>query len=347
MKVKNPNRLRWMFGVLLLAALACQSTTATPTATPAPASTSAQNTVPSGPPTQNPNAPVNLPTKHLDNAGDQNSSVDATKKMAPGGETFVQGLYERPFNANTMDVYFPYVDIVNIQGFKDDTWGYATITMSGADASGHLPAKYGVELDINRDGRGDWLILANNPSATDWTTQGVQAWKDANGDVGGKTPMYADKMGGDGYETLVFDQGKGDNPSDVFAKVDANDPNTVVIAFKLSMLGNPPSYAMGGWAGTDALNPVLFDMNDHMTHQQAGSPLPDLTTYPLKALSEIDNTCRLAIGFAPKGNEPGLCKTAIVPNAPSVPGAPPPPGCTNGPCSYGQMPYPNCQCIPG
>jgi len=342
MKVKNPNRLKWMFGVLLLGALACQNTTATPppttASTPVPATL-----IPSGPPTQNPNAPVDLPVKRSDQAGDVNSSNMATKKGAAGGEAFAQGLYERPFNATTMDTYFPYLDIINLEGFKDDTWGYATITMAGADANGHLPAKYGVELDLNKDGRGDWLILASNPSSTDWTTQGVQAWKDSNGDVGGATPMYADKIGGDGYETLVFDQGKGDNPNDAWVKIAANDPNTVEIAFKLSMLGNPASYALGGWAGTSMLNPALFDLNDHMTHQQAGSPLHDLTTYPLKALAEIDNTCRLAIGFAPTGKEPGLCKTTI---APSGPGAPPPPGCTNT-CSYGQMPYPNCQCIPG
>jgi hypothetical protein len=93
-----------------------------------------------------------------------------------------------------MDTYFPYLDIVDTQGFKDETWGYATISTSGTDANGHLPGKYGVELDLNKDGRGEWLILVPNPASTEWTTQGVQAWNDANGDVGGGTQLLRMKL---------------------------------------------------------------------------------------------------------------------------------------------------------
>jgi hypothetical protein len=246
--------------------------------------------------------------------------------MAPGGDTFVNDLYERPFNTNTMDTYFPYIDIVDTQGYLDDTWGYATITLSGADANGKLSGKYGVELDLNRDGRGDWLIIASNPASTDWSTQGVQAWKDANGDVGGTIPIVADKASnGDGYETLVFDQGKNtDNLDGAWVRISPDDNKTVTLAFKLSMLGNPKSYAIGAWAGTD-LNPGSFDVNDHMTHIQAGDPNPKLQLYPLKNLSEIDNTCRLAVGFAATGKEPGLCQTLIIKRSPDQP--PPPKVC--------------------
>jgi len=41
----------------------------------------------------------------------------------------------------------------------------------------------------------------------------------------------------------------------------------------------------------------MFDYNDHMTHAQAGDPNPNIQLYSIKALSEIDNTCRLSIGF--------------------------------------------------
>jgi hypothetical protein len=102
------------------------------------------------------------------------------------------------------------------------------------------------------------------------------------------------------------------------------------------MLGDPKSYAMGAWAGND-LNPAMFDYNDHMTHEQAGSPLPGLTLYPLKGLPEIDNTCRLAIGFAASSNVPGSC-AADVKNKPN-------PNCTNT-CPYGFKPN-TCQCNPG
>ncbi len=308
MKLKLPARLFWVCGVLVVAALACQNTL-TPggsaTATPS-GSGGAQAPSPQG---ETAGAPGDLPAKRADQGGDVDSSTDAKHKAVPGGDIFVAGLYERPLNANTMDTYFPYIDIVNFQGYKDATWGYGAITLNNTDANGKLPAKYGVELDLNKDGRGDWLILASAPDSTTWTTQGVKAWTDTDGDVGGGTPMYADKntSNGDGYEALAFDQGSGKNPDDVWVRIASGDKETIDIAFKLSMLGNPESFAMGAWAGTDALDPSKFDFNDHMTHAAAGSPLLTYKVYPLKQLAEIDNTCRLAIAFPASGKVPGLC----------------------------------------
>ena len=304
-----PSRLSTLAAfMVLLAATACQLKTAngsTPTSGPA-AST------PSGPPpVPSPAAvPVDLPTSRLDQAGDVNSLPNAKAKGVSGGDVFVQGLFERPFNANTMDQYFPYLDIVQAQGYKDDTWGYATITLANADPNGALPGQYAVELDLNKDGRGDWLIRASSVTSTQWSRQGVQAWKDTDGDVGGAAIMAADNNvgGGDGYETLVFDQGKGSLSDGAFARIKPDDPKTVEIAFKLDMLGNPASYAMGAWAGTN-IDPSLFDYNDHMTHVQAGSPNPGDKIYPIKQMAEIDNTCRLAIGFTPTTDIPGLCET--------------------------------------
>ncbi len=255
-------------------------------------------------------SPVDLPASRLDEGGDVNSIKNAKKKSVSGGDIFIDGLFERPFNANTMDTYFPYLDITDTQGYKDDTWGYATITLANTDPNGALPGEYALELDLNKDGRGDWLIRASSVKSTSWSTTGVQAYKDTDGDVGGVSIMAADKnvSSGDGYETLVFDQGKGSLTDGAWARISPTDPKTVEIAFKLSMLGNPTSYAMGSWAGSN-IDPKLFDYEDHMTHAQAGSPNPGDTIYPIKQMAEIDNTCRLAIGFAPTGKEPGLCAT--------------------------------------
>jgi hypothetical protein len=316
MNIRTSNRFLWLLGSLILISIACQGTS-----TPSP-SASTQDKQPGQPPpaaTEIKDVPVSLPEKRENQAGDPDSSPNANRKLVSAGEKFVRGLFERPFNAETMDTYFPYLDIVDTQGYKDNTWGFATISLSNIDANGALPGNYGVELDLNRDGRGEWLILAANPSSTDWSVQGVQAWTDANGDVGGRTPMSADEnQPGDGYEVLVFDQGHGEYTDEVWVRVSADDPRTIAFAFSLAMLGNPDSYAMGAWAGSEMLDPALFDMNDHMTHMQAGSPLPDLFVYPLKELAEIDNTCRIAIGFVPTGSEPGLCQTFI----PGEPGAP-------------------------
>jgi hypothetical protein len=330
MKLGIPKRLFFIFAVLIIAVPACNLNTTQPdpptsAVIPISAPTSAPTATPV-PTKQLGDVPGDIPVKHLDQATDTNSSVDAAKKRVPGGDSFVNDVYERPFNANTMDTYFPYIDILQTLGYKDDTWGYATISLFGTDANGHLPAKYGVEIDLNRDGRGDWLIIVSNPSSTTWSTQGVQAWKDTNGDVGGNVPVVADKAStGDGYETLVFDQGKdSSNPDGAWARVSPADNKTLELAFKLSMLGSPKSYAMGAWAGTD-LNPALFDYNDHMTHAQAGDPDPGIQLYPLKGLAEIDNTCRLAIGFVSNAKEPGLCLTFIRHRQVEGPGIPPPP----------------------
>ena len=183
--MKTSSRLVGMWVALLFAALACQITGGSrpPSGSPSSASTpSSASSSPSSP--ANPGvSPASLPATRLDQAGDVNSASNATAKMVSGGDVFVQGLYERPFNANTMDKYFSYIDIIDTQGFMDDTWGYATITLEADDVNGHLPAQYAVELDLNRDGRGDWLIRVSNPSTTTWSTQGVQAWKDTDGDV--------------------------------------------------------------------------------------------------------------------------------------------------------------------
>ena len=317
MKLKMSTRFVWALSMLFLTIIACTAT-GKPTAVPSLAPTT------SSPPTSTQLAPAaqgvspaDLPSQRLDQAGDINSSSMATAKNAPSGDVFVQGLYERPFNANTMDTYFPYMDIVSIQGFKDDTWGYLTITLAGTDKNGQLPAQYAAELDLNKDGRGDWLIRASNPSSTTWTTQGVQAWKDTDGDVGGVVPMAADAKpdGGDGYETLVFDQGKGNLPDGAWVRISPNDPKTVQIAFKLSMVGSPSSFAMGAWAGAN-IDPSMFDFNDHMTHAQAGDPNQGYPqVYPIKALAEIDNTCRLAMGFVPTSSVPGLCESPQIQHA--------------------------------
>ena len=124
MKPKNLNRLAWALGALLIVAVACQGTgsasnsgtpisqgNATPTSSPVPTATSSS--------AQSSDPPGALPASFLDQAGDVNTSSMATAKNISGGDVFVQGLYERPFNTNTMDTYFPYMDIVHIKGYKD------------------------------------------------------------------------------------------------------------------------------------------------------------------------------------------------------------------------------------
>jgi hypothetical protein len=68
----------------------------------------------------------------------------------------------------------------------------------------------------------------------------------------------------------------------------------------------------------------MFDFNDHFTHEQAGAASRGFEVfYPIKGLYAVDGSCRVAVGFAPTGAEPGLCETL----APVQPGEAAP-GCT-------------------
>jgi hypothetical protein len=276
--------------------------------------------------------PVSLPSERSNQAADQDSSETAARRFPPGGDRFSRGDFERPFNAETMDVYFPYLDIVETRVYEDDTWLYASITLRGMDTDQSLPGQYLMEIDQDRDGRGDWLVGVTNPSSTAWTSDGVRVWHDSNDDVGGNAPYLADNNPpySDGYELLVYDEGKGEKPDAAFAQRDQNDPDTVLIAIQKALFDGDTRLLVGMWAGND-LDPALFDLNDHFTHEQAGAADPGLEIYyPIKAIAEMDNSCRMAVGFQPTGAEPGLCSVAA---APGQPGSPP--GCQLGPNSCG------------
>jgi hypothetical protein len=266
------------------------------------------NPATSAPPTTSPNAPASLPENRSSHAGDYDSSE--TKKGAPGGDRFTFGRYERPFNANTMDQYLAHLDIVDTTAYQDEKWIYGVLVLKETDESGTLPGNYAFELDLNNDGHGDWLILVKAPASTEWATTGVQVWNDSDGDVGGLVAITADDSlaSGNGYDRLVADNGQGETPEAGFVRIDPNSPNTIHFALSFGLLGNDKSYMAGMWAGTGALHPAQFDFNDYMTHEQAGAADPNLSNfYPIKGLAELDNSCRMAIGFEPTGNEPGLC----------------------------------------
>lgn len=294
--------------------------------------------------------PVTLPEAVSGHAADQ---VSADGEDITGGDRFTYGQFERPFNSESMDVYFASLDIVDTLVHQDETWLYGSIQLSALKDADISADRYALELDTDRDGKGDWLIIASNPASTDWTVLGVQVYNDANEDVGGLSPMFTDEGAtGDGFETIVFDQSTGSDPESAWVRISPDNPNVIEIAVKLSVLGDPQSYMINMWAGHSLLDPALFDHNDALTHEEAGAANPGFELfYPIKAVSEIDNSCRLAIGFQPSGSEPGLCKTLVTikpadPNLPaepysteSAPGCPP---CPPGLRQLGE--YPDCVC---
>ena len=258
---------------------------------------------------QHKDVPGELPAGNGAVMGDHSTVSSLNAGRALVGDQFTLGKFERPYNANTMDVYFPHLDIVSGNVYEEASWVYARLTLVGPDTSGAFSGQYAAEVDTDLDGRGDFLMIVNHPSSSDWTTDGVQVLMDTNGDVGGENIVNTDSEGqGDGYETLAFDQGTGTDPDMAWARLSPSDANSIEMAFKSSILQGDDKYLVGFWAATAALNPALFDLNDHYTHEQAGEANEEFATfYPIKELAELDNSCRVAVGFLPSGVLPAAC----------------------------------------
>ncbi|TET38318.1 MAG: hypothetical protein E3J69_01720 [Anaerolineales bacterium] len=250
---------------------------------------------------------------------DRSSAALASERRA-NADTFAINLLERPFTTQVMD-YQEYLDITRAELSMGPPWVYVTIFLEGPPPAGS-EAAYGVEVDLDIDGHGDWLVLADAPPDSEWTTDGVRACRDANGDVGGPTAMIPDgpHASRDGYEDCVFDSGYGIGPDEAWIRRDPGHADRIQIAFLYSLIGNDGEFMWGAWSDEDLKDPAWFDYNDHFTSIEAGSPASESSQYPLKAMASLDNTCRWAYGFIPTGSEPGVCYIPPTPT-PVLPGS--------------------------
>lgn len=247
---------------------------------------------------------------------DQETRLSASQKEAYAGDEYNIGKFERPFDQKMS--YLPYIDIiqVNLYRMKNDIFYMAHIYLEKDPSL--LPEGvpgFGIEIDSDLDGRGNYLIWTSLPKSTEWSVEGVSAWNDANLDVGGKTPVKNDlSPEGDGYELKLFDSGVGTDPDLVWSRVSPDDPTRIEITFKKELLGSSTAFVWSAWAAIDQNQLALFDHNDHFTLEQAGSPTKEGSAYyPLKGLYGIDNSCRSASGFTPDWTIIGLCPKALQP----------------------------------
>lgn len=278
--------------------------------------------------------PGDLPAAPISQTSDHDSSK--TPQAATGGDFLTRGRIERPFNANSMDTYFPELDILLAALYMDDDWIYLDLTLAGSGAA----ANYALEFDTDRDGRGDFLIISQVAASAEWTVAGVQVWQDTDKSVGGITPVLSDKSKAshNGFESLLFDAGQGDDTDLAWSRLNPNGTAGVQLAVKKSLLTSD-AFLWGGWAGRSAIDPSLFDLSDSYTIEEAGSALADSIFYPIKELSEVDNTCRQPVGFAARGNEYGLCPSGSTPSNEQD-------SCTRPPdCPEGNWFQSECACV--
>ncbi len=314
-----PSKVIRVLVFLLLPAILLSCTLPSAQPTPVP-----ETPLPPSPPPNTIPAPetpaivhVSQPANQVSSAGlvyDVDSSGTGPEKRAPYGDSYNIDLLERPFSQDM--TYIPDLDIVTFQVSEDDTWVYVSLQLVGVNPNNDLGIDYGVVIDNDADGYGDFIVWASPPYAEDWTAENVKVFADKNHDTAGYSPVKSDApFDGDGYETLVFDGGQGDDPDLAWVRINASARANVQFAFKRTLTDG--SYMLGVMADAGLKDVGKLDYVDRFTLLQAGSPVrSDQNYYPLKALYAVDNTCRQAYGFIPTGFEPQLCPP-IVPVEPT------------------------------
>jgi hypothetical protein len=265
---------------------------------------------------------------------DVQSAGTAPEKRAPYGDSYEWNRLERPFNQDMS--YVADLDISYFTVAKDSDWWYISMKLMGIDPNNAQGINYGVELDLDHDGFGDYLVWAHPPYTNQWDTVPVQIYQDQNHNTSGLSGGKSDApFAADGYETLIFD-GKvgGSDPDTAWIRINAGPDATVQFAFKRSWSGSV--FMLGVIADAGWKDPQKLDYVDRIPIAEAGSPVKDNMYYPLKSLILVDNTCRDAFGFEPTRYEPQICPVEPTPtkeprqprpNGPSpVPGCQPPPG---------------------
>jgi hypothetical protein len=234
-------------------------------------------------------------------------SVDtAAEKRAPYGDSYDINRFERPFLQDM--TYVSDLDIVSFNLTYDEKFFYVSIELVGTDPNNDMSIDYGVELDINADGFGDMIIIARPPYSADWSTDNVQIVEDTNRDTGGLSAEKAEApLPGDGYDTVIYNggRGEGDDPDLAWVRVNAGAKATVQFAFKKSWIGTKFMYGVIADGGLKSI--ADLDYVDRFTEEESGSPVRGQKYYPLKALYAVDNVCREVFGFTGTEQEPQRC----------------------------------------
>lgn len=345
------------FMILLIAILACKLPSSTQVPPGPPPTEVVDQPIALETPTNIPSTPTttvnHVMTPSSPNGGkvvyDVESESTAPEKRAPYGESYNINRLERPFLQDM--TYVPDLDILTYTVAGDADWWYVSVALIGGDPNNALGINYGVELDLDHDGFGDYIIWSHPPYSSSWTTLPVQIFQDKNHNTGGLSGEKSDApITTDGYETLIFNGGNGDaDPDMAWMRINAGSDASVQFAFKKSWAGTV--FMLGVVADAGLKDVGKLDYVDRFTEPEAGSPVIDKLYYPLKALFAVDNACREAFGFQATGYEPQLCPhvrptPTKKPRQPQ-PGITPPQGCPDpGNCPFGWDPV-NCMCIVG
>jgi hypothetical protein len=252
---------------------------------------------------------------------DQVNKAYASQRRAYGGDEYRTGRFERPFD-KTM-TYLGYLDIVKSTMARiDDIFIYVTIQVADPVAMARQnPAYYGLELDLNLDGRSRYLIRGTKPANEKWSSDGVDVWESSSSNspvasIAAGIPV----TGAYGFDVSLLRAGKGQDIDLAWIRMSPGLPDTVEIAFKNSLIGGEKGkFIWRPFTDGAPFEPRLYDLQNSFTLEQAGSPIIGEMYYPLNEVYAVDNTCRVASGYEATGREPGICPLTAPPEQPEQP----------------------------
>jgi hypothetical protein len=183
------------------------------------------------------------------------------------------------------------------------------------------PAYYGLELDVNLDGRSRYLIRGTRPANEEWSSDGVDVWESSLS----MTPIAGISAGipvtgAHGFDVSLLKEGKGKDIDLAWIRMSPGLRDTVEIAFKNTLIGGEKGkFIWRPFTDGAPFEPRLYDLQNSYTLEQAGSPIIGEMYYPLKEVYAVDNTCRVASGYEASGREPGICPQPPPPEKPDQP----------------------------
>jgi hypothetical protein len=249
---------------------------------------------------------------------DPMTPAKAKDGYAIAGDDFEHNLFERPLDKAL--AYRPDLDILGASMTQDSQWLYIFIQLNES-GTGTAPftADYGVELDVNLDGRGDFVIWASPSFSTAWSRDTLAIYGSSTDMVGGTRPLLSDApWKGKTYDDILFDGKNSPDVNAAWVRISPKDPKILQIAFSPEIIGKPVRFLWNAWADDGIKDPTQFDYNDVFTKKEAGSPYKWDAEYPPKALLAVDSTCRAPYGFTPNGAEPGMCELPTKPGPSAV-----------------------------
>ena len=242
------------------------------------------------------------------------NDVESSAASAPYGDSYRINRFERPFEQDM--TYVPELDIISFELSEDDDWYYVSITLNGNDPNSSLEINYGVEIDLNADGFGDYIVWARPPYTIGWETDTIQAYEDGDRDTAGLSSRQSDAVfDGNGYETLLFEGGSDQNadPDLAWVRMLEGERATIQLALKKSWLGG--SFLVGVISDAGLRDLSKFDYSDKFAEADAGSPVKNNPYYPVGSVYAVDNTCWEAHGFENLAYQPKFCPVEVLPTA--------------------------------